>query len=43
MKNKIYGKLFEFCDPKTWTKTYDHDEDTLYTSRFYSAYELRLH
>jgi hypothetical protein len=39
MKNKIYGKLFEFCDPKSWVK---YSISGKYTSTFYDQYELEL-
>jgi hypothetical protein len=35
MKNKIYSKLFEFVDPKTWTKNFMRME-----SSFYGEYNL---
>lgn len=37
MKNKIYSKLFEFVDPKTWTK-YGSDIE----SSFYKEYKLKF-
>lgn len=38
MKAKAYIKLFEFCDPKSWTK----DKDSSYISNFYREYKLEL-
>lgn len=37
MKNKIYSKLFEFVDPKTWVK-YGRDIE----SSFYKEYKLKF-
>jgi len=34
-KNKIYGKLFEFCDVRTWSYI-----DGVYFSNFYKEYKL---
>lgn len=42
MKNKIYAKLYEFCDIKTWVKDTDKDNHIKYYSKFYKEYKLEF-
>jgi len=39
MKNKIYAKLFQFCDPKSWEK---QNYPKKFTSTFYKEYKLEF-
>jgi hypothetical protein len=41
MKNKIYSKLFQFCDPKSWAKIFS-TEIKGYSSSFYPEYKLEF-
>ena len=40
MRNKIYAKLYEFCDIKTWVKDTDKDDNVKYYSKYYKEYKL---
>jgi len=42
MKNKIYSKLFQFCEPKSWVKRENTIEPTNYSSAFYPEYKLEF-
>lgn len=44
MKNKIYSKLFQYVDPKSWVKnSIGTNGDYSYTSDFYPEYKLEFY